>query len=618
VGTLYDSRNIYDWAGTYDGGPEVPIGPPSRTQDLRVRYQKGEQREGSLTAVTHQAQPEQSDMRLRGDAGVPFNRPVDAPWSAIAPLQADERIAWRPPLEHERSTSARWSATDARDRAVRIGVDRTAERHASDVRARWSGVGAAQRETVLPWRRGLPRGRAVRLRSLEAQPHNLFLRLPWRPGAPFRSGYGIPYGGEPDPPPGSAIIVPPLEVYFMTPVLSILRVSDAVDVLAIDCSVSLSSDAWAWSFQASIPWKCLPLVNPNTHSSPVEVQVTINGYVWKFVVEAFADERKFGGTNCRISGRSLSAYLSADYAPLVSDSNAIAADASQLADDLMPTGWTVTWTSPDWLVAANLFTYADLAPISALAQLAASIGSIVVPDPVDQALTIQPTYPLSPWNWGAPAPANAVAHTWLASHTYAEGDIVTPPTPNGRSYIALEGGNSGAIEPATWPTDSGESFTDGGVTWQLVAAPYAKIPKAFWTSISGQWEGNFVAGYNGVYVSGQNSGVSGRVKRAGTDGAALLPSVSDALICHVDAARERGRHELAKADRRKTETLRLPLLPAPAGIGNPGVLQRGQLLQLEEIDGTLWLGQVLSVQIDATRSSTALSVRQTASVERHA
>ncbi|MGH8122999.1 MAG: hypothetical protein ACREPT_09540, partial [Rudaea sp.] len=78
----------------------------------------------------------------------------------------------------------------------------------------------------------------------------------------------------------------------------------------------------------------------------------------------------------------------------------------------------------------------------------------------------------------------------------------------------------------------------------------------------------------------------------------------------------------AKADARKLETIRVPLLP-PGGVGNPGVFPRDQLLQITEPAAwapASWLGQVIAVQIDAVHSAapgSALSVRQTLTIERH-
>lgn len=62
------------------------------------------------------------------------------------------------------------------------------------------------------------------------------------------------------------------------------------------------------------------------------------------------------------------------------------------------------------------------------------------------------------------AATEAIA-AWQASHTYVLNDLVQPTTPNGRYYKATAVvGDSDSSEP-TWPTVTGNTVVDGGVTW---------------------------------------------------------------------------------------------------------------------------------------------------------
>ncbi len=54
---------------------------------------------------------------------------------------------------------------------------------------------------------------------------------------------------------------------------------------------------------------------------------------------------------------------------------------------------------------------------------------------------------------------------WQASTSYNVGDIVRPIDRNGFVYICTQAGTSGTEEPA-WPTNDGETATDGTVTWE--------------------------------------------------------------------------------------------------------------------------------------------------------
>lgn len=97
--------------------------------------------------------------------------------------------------------------------------------------------------------------------------------------------------------------------------------------------------------------------------------------------------------------------------------------------------------------------------------------------------------------------------------------------------------------------------------------------------------------YNRVFVSGTAGGVLGQVTRAGTDGALIAPMVTDSLITHADAARQRGISVLATSGRQAMVNLQLPVL-ASTGIITPGKMVR-------YVDGaTSRVGITRSVQVD--------------------
>jgi len=66
-------------------------------------------------------------------------------------------------------------------------------------------------------------------------------------------------------------------------------------------------------------------------------------------------------------------------------------------------------------------------------------------------------------------------NTWTANYAYKVGDIVVPTTPNGRMYLCIIAGTSGAIEPS-FPQIGfavGQAIADGpipqnsfGLNWQ--------------------------------------------------------------------------------------------------------------------------------------------------------
>lgn len=114
------------------------------------------------------------------------------------------------------------------------------------------------------------------------------------------------------------------------------------------------------------------------------------------------------------------------------------------------------------------------------------------------------------------------------------------------------------------------------------------------------------ARYNRVFVSGAQQGVLGQVTRTGTAGDLLAPMITDALITHADAARQRGLSVLANTGRQANITLKLPVLPE-TGIITPGKFVR-------YVDGaTTRIGIVRSVGVEVASPE----IFQTLGVETH-
>lgn len=138
----------------------------------------------------------------------------------------------------------------------------------------------------------------------------------------------------------------------------------------------------------------------------------------------------------------------------------------------------------------------------------------------------------------------------------------------------------------------------GGVT------PDLELPASVATREGIEWIER--ARYNRVYVSGTSAGVLGRVTRTGTAGDVLAQMVTDPLITHVDAARQRGLPVLAEGGRKAVVTLRLPVLP------ETGVVRPGQFVRYVE-GATTRIGLVRSVSLDVAMPE----VWQTIKVETH-
>lgn len=139
------------------------------------------------------------------------------------------------------------------------------------------------------------------------------------------------------------------------------------------------------------------------------------------------------------------------------------------------------------------------------------------------------------------------------------------------------------------------------------ATPTVRMPGAIITTDTLQPVAN--TAYNAVYVSGETTGgVLGHVVRALSAGDVLAQQVTDALITHELAARQRGSAVLARAAITKRQPITVPLL---TGGTNPGLILPGYLIEVVEPDET-WRGLVRGITVTAGMPT----VRQQLDVER--
>lgn len=139
--------------------------------------------------------------------------------------------------------------------------------------------------------------------------------------------------------------------------------------------------------------------------------------------------------------------------------------------------------------------------------------------------------------------------------------------------------------------------------WQSTT-PDVQLPLAAVTTES--YEPADKPEYNAVVVTGQNQGVTGTIKRAGSDGSLVAPQVVDALATAEAAVRGRGRAVLGEAGPQASHALTLQVMP------EVGVIDVGRLIEVVG-DGSSWRGLVEGVRINVGNPK----VRQTITVERH-
>lgn len=125
--------------------------------------------------------------------------------------------------------------------------------------------------------------------------------------------------------------------------------------------------------------------------------------------------------------------------------------------------------------------------------------------------------------------------------------------------------------------------------WHTIT-PDFELPSAVVSVEGTEWQRK--AAYNRVHVSGTTAGVLGEVTRGGTAGDVVAPMLTDALITHVDAARQRGMAVLADTGTQAHISLRLPVLE------ETGIIPPGKFVRYQD-NGEEIIGITRSVSVDA-------------------
>jgi hypothetical protein len=407
VSTPYRSPGPYRASDTYRGLELVPAVPaPNRAAGGGLLWRQGAPR-ARLSAVPF------GDAVARGhavaapfDAGTargalrdaPFGTPAalgssiaapwaetnqrlaahtDAPWRQATPQQGEFAAPWGTQTPDATLADAPWSTPAAVNEAVGL---------------RWAWADPRQTRITAFWRQAIARGAMV--------------ALPWGPAGKRTRNLTNPFPIDPNPGGGGTpLAVPIREAYIMIPTLSAVVLPDRTPLPLLNARVSTDADRYLWDLQATLPLDAAAAVTPVGRADPVEIELSINGYVWVFAVTGIDDNRRFGLRQATIRGLSRSALLDAPYAPARTGIPEDSLDMSQLADaQLALTGWTLAWDAVDWLVPGGTWSYQDATPIQALGELAAAIGARIETDRATYDIAVKPRYEQSPWAWGSATP----------------------------------------------------------------------------------------------------------------------------------------------------------------------------------------------------------------------
>ena len=349
--------------------------------------------------------------------------------------------------------------------------------------------------------------------------------------------------------PDSVLYILPARFYMAVHSIEAHLLPSLSPIPIYDVSLQADAGSFAWTFAASGPTSLFDALAP-TGGEPARIRVTIDGLQWVFVVDSLQRQAEFGKTGARIAGRSITALVGAPYSRETARLNTGTQNAQQLAAAALNlSGVGLDWGITDWSVPAGAWSHTGT-PLAAVQAIAEAAGGYVA--------------------------SHRANPTLLVRHPY-------PTLPGG-----IQGG------PWNW----------GGAAGAF-AADVELAPDSIITSSIERRDGPNV---DGVYVSGTAQGVLALVRRTGTLGANLAAMVANPLITAGAAASQRGLSVLGAAGPKHLVQISLPVL---TGGANPGVLDVGQLVQINE--SVPWRGRVRSVSVQANMPS----VRQSVTLERH-
>jgi len=195
-------------------------------------------------------------------------------------------------------------------------------------------------------------------------------------------------------------------------------------------SMRLDHQSWTWGFSVSLHAAALPLLTPGDDGLPVELRVNVNGQPFAMLAQSMRRSVKFPRAVIEVTGAGKAALLDAPYAAAQTFSQPGDRTAQQLMQDVLGVngvsmGWSLDWQLADWPIPANTWSHQGTW-ITALNDIAASVGGYVQPHDTGDVLRILPRYPVRSWKLADAAPdlelppgiASVEEVSWLTKPDY--------------------------------------------------------------------------------------------------------------------------------------------------------------------------------------------------------
>lgn len=258
-------------------------------------------------------------------------------------------------------------------------------------------------------------------------------------------------------------------VIFVTNSVSLTRTDDGRNINLFDFSVGVDSNSYCWTFSASVPLAELSKVN-TANEARIGVDLTVNGHLWRFVLDGCDDTIAFGERSLSIKGKSRAMLLANPYAAHRGHKFDVPLSARQIAEAELnrggvPSGFTLDWDLVGingWDVPANTYSYSNRTPINSLQWIAEAAGGFINSDMSEDIIHVKELYKIPSWEWSTQTPLLTLPQSLILNRSQ---NRINKPTYNG---VQVWGEREGSVGALIKRTGTAGSYAPPMVTSDLI------------------------------------------------------------------------------------------------------------------------------------------------------
>ncbi len=442
----------------------------------------------AVSAAWQQSQPVRVATQARWQEAVPMATATGARWqegerlrTAIAAHWQDAQhlgggvvLAWQEAQHQRTAVAVRWQEAQRLRGAVATHWQQMQPRRAA-VLAHWQEAQLLRAAVGGRWRDGQRLGLGLRSHWQEGMrpPPGMYVppQPPKRPPCydpatlgrlvfqELATGDGrlvfvCERAGPPPQPAG--IVVPARRSYVVINCIEIRRADDlsGPPLPSESFSMQLNRQSWTWTFSATFHASAREAVTPPPGRA-VEIEVRVNGQPFRLQIERAPRSRRLPTHVVSTSGRGKAAVLDPAHLPPHTFTHALDRTAQQLMTDVLTVngvgfGWSVDFGLADWLVPGGVWMHRGTM-VSALADIAGSVGGYLQPHDTDPIMRVLPLWPLEWWRWAQ----ELVPHIELP-HGLSEVDETEETLLPGYNRIFIHGEAGGVFADLTRPGTAGD------------------------------------------------------------------------------------------------------------------------------------------------------------------